>query len=425
MLIWPDPCIIHMFIYSFRKNQPFMEVSIPLRMDPMGYDISVEKTSIYSLTQKCIPWFFQGVKHMCFFSLYCLTRVFDVGRHWMARVCWTSRHRSRFAMLVRSIQKGHQWSEWNHGMMKSPRVGSRISWFPPFLSIFEGYLLQVFRVKGMEKWWWNFNSSQWNWRFLQDQKPGCNLYVTGGDRLGRFVGDHLKQLMDSVAPTAARLTLNNQGNGTSGHLAVMVCELNGSLQDFERLVTKNYWRWWTEHDEHGELVYIKIISCHGEMTLSCQLSWLHVSTQRSRHQLSALPLRCLTSSIHTMLSSMKLVIFSYLWLMVSSRELPPAMADLVEAYVAAQKGEKDDLRVAAMSLRKALKDESEEVKMAVLEALKLPTDLINDVTSRPETPVTWFLDISWEVYGRSRWKCRFFNRFGMRVLLVHVCLCYQ
>lgn len=89
-----------------------------------------------------------------------------------------------------------------------------------------------------------------------------------------------------------------------------------------------------------------------------------------------------------MLSSMKLVIFSYLWLMVSSRELPPAMADLVEAYVAAQKGEKDDLRVAAMSLRKALKDESEEVKMAVLEALKLPTDLINDVTSRPETPET-------------------------------------
>ena len=47
--------------------------------------------------------------------------------------------------------------------------------------------------------------------------------------------------MDSVAPTAARLTLNNQGNGTSGHLAVMmVCEVNGSLQDFERLVTKNY-----------------------------------------------------------------------------------------------------------------------------------------------------------------------------------------
>ena len=74
--------------------------------------------------------------------------------------------------------------------------------------------------------------------------------------------------------------------------------------------------------------------------------------------------------------------------MVSSRELPPAMADVVEAYVAAQKGEKDDLRVAAISLRKTLKDESEEVKMAVLEALKLPTDLINDVTSRPENPVT-------------------------------------
>lgn len=89
-----------------------------------------------------------------------------------------------------------------------------------------------------------------------------------------------------------------------------------------------------------------------------------------------------------MLSSMKLVIFSYLWLMVSSRELPPAMADVVEAYVAAQKGEKDDLRDAAMSLRKALKDQPEEVKMAVLEALKLPTDLINDVTSRPENPET-------------------------------------
>jgi len=85
---------------------------------------------------------------------------------------------------------------------------------------------------------------------------------------------------------------------------------------------------------------------------------------------------------------MKLVIFSYLWLMVSSRELPPAMADVVEAYVAAQKGEKDDLRDAAMSLRKALKDQPEEVKMAVLEALKLPTDLINDVTSRPENPET-------------------------------------
>ena len=78
--------------------------------------------------------------------------------------------------------------------------------------------------------------------------------------------------------------------------------------------------------------------------------------------------------------------------MVSSRELPPAIADVVEAYVAAQKGEKDDLRVAAISLRKTLKDESEEVKMAVLEALKLPTDLINDVTSRPENPVTWFLE---------------------------------
>ena len=84
---------------------------------------------------------------------------------------------------------------------------------------------------------------------------------------------------------------------------------------------------------------------------------------------------------------MKLVIFSYLWLMVSS-ELPPAIADVVEAYVAAQKGEKDDLRDAAMSLRKTLKDESEEVKMAVLEELKLPTEVIDDVTSRPDNPVT-------------------------------------
>ena len=73
--------------------------------------------------------------------------------------------------------------------------------------------------------------------------------------------------------------------------------------------------------------------------------------------------------------------------MVSS-ELPPAIADVVEAYVAAQKGEKDDLRDAAMSLRKTLKDESEEVKMAVLEELKLPTEVIDDVTSRPDNPVT-------------------------------------
>ena len=74
--------------------------------------------------------------------------------------------------------------------------------------------------------------------------------------------------------------------------------------------------------------------------------------------------------------------------MVSSRELPPAIADVVEAYVAAQEGEKDDLRDAAMSLRKTLKDESEEVKMAVLEELKLPTEVIYDVISRPDNPVT-------------------------------------
>lgn len=125
------------------------------------------------------------------------------------------------------------------------------------------------------------------------------------------------------------------------------------------------------------------------MTLSCQLSGLHVSIYPAlKTPAFRIAPALFDRLMHTMLSSMKLVIFSYLWLMVSSRELPPAMADVVEAYVAAQKGEKDDLRDAAISLRKTLKDESEEVKLAVLEALKLPTEVINDVTSRPENPVT-------------------------------------
>ena len=113
-----------------------------------------------------------------------------------------------------------------------------------------GYLLQVFTDKRYGKKWVKSHPGE----FLEIS-PGPKTWmqfvrhrrtVGIGSLLGRFRNGTIWTnpwiSVGFCAPTCgdARLTLNNQGNGTSGHLAVMiVCEFNGSLQDFERLVTKS------------------------------------------------------------------------------------------------------------------------------------------------------------------------------------------
>ena len=103
-------------------------------------------------------------------------------RHSMARVCWTSRHRSRFAMLVRSIRQKVRLVTWMSEIMmdteKNPRGGCFFVDFPMISLLF----FQSFRLSKLQVWGFHPVFHQ---RSCQDQKPGCNLYVTGvPDRFG-------------------------------------------------------------------------------------------------------------------------------------------------------------------------------------------------------------------------------------------------